>query len=553
MNLLLTPNQNADDDEWEVFKAAATCIGRMAACVGDATIMPAIPFMEGGIKSVPERARGYMHVRRLHHGRSHRRNTHPSRRPGSPRRYLFPPRPPHPRQEHRRLDSRERSQGRASNRDQLLLDDYECLETAWEEENSPPTSTVSPLYEGILNTLLPATDLSDNASNCRMAAHEGLDTAVSNAMSNTPTDCLRHVSNVLLQVLRQQEHPNGLVNQLINYRRPEQLDPRARFSKPTYPNLPLPARLRQTRTAKTKSRYPSLSIVTRSSIVAERTSKTNCARLKGVDVNDLFSSQPVPSSQSQSGAAAPPSSQLDAFQQEVTPSSAQPTVSATSSGTRKRNRSSTRQEEALSQLPANVSQWALDKGLNESCILDLAEFNEMHFENLDRNMVQTTEQMRLAIGRLEISVEELKKSNAELVTISSEERNAIHRIVGQIFFCADVQGYSKDSTISNVILMYKERKPSQMGSAFASLMSENDPSFKQLVASMIKRELSTLRAHVRDRFQASLGLDAKGTKLNLYGLYVSLTKPYNIPVVKKERHTSCLSSEPRSSVKSANQ
>ncbi|CAD6893473.1 unnamed protein product, partial [Tilletia caries] len=46
MNFLLTQ----DEDEWDV-SAAATCIGRVAACVGDAIDMPAIHFIEGSIKS----------------------------------------------------------------------------------------------------------------------------------------------------------------------------------------------------------------------------------------------------------------------------------------------------------------------------------------------------------------------------------------------------------------------------------------------------------------------------------------------------------------------
>ncbi|CAD6944523.1 unnamed protein product [Tilletia controversa] len=52
MNFLLTQ----DEDEWDV-SAAATCIGRVAACVGDAIDMPAIHFIEGSIKSKDWRRR----------------------------------------------------------------------------------------------------------------------------------------------------------------------------------------------------------------------------------------------------------------------------------------------------------------------------------------------------------------------------------------------------------------------------------------------------------------------------------------------------------------
>ncbi|CAD6957909.1 unnamed protein product [Tilletia caries] len=52
MNLLLTQ----DEDEWDV-SAAATCIGRITACVGDAIDMPAIHFIEGSMKSEDWRRR----------------------------------------------------------------------------------------------------------------------------------------------------------------------------------------------------------------------------------------------------------------------------------------------------------------------------------------------------------------------------------------------------------------------------------------------------------------------------------------------------------------
>ncbi|KAE8217643.1 hypothetical protein CF319_g8317 [Tilletia indica] len=241
MNLLLTQDEDADEDEWDVSKAAATCIGRMAACVGDAIVMPAIPFIEGGIKSEDWRGReaACMCFGSIMEGPTVETLT-PLVAQALPV-VISLLQDPHILVK----DTAAWTLGRmtenvcsAISHDQLtplveaavngLKDEPRIVtnccwtimnvcsqlglhETAWEEGNPPPTSTVSPLYEGIVNSLLIATDRSDNASNSRTTAYEGLATA----MSNAPTDCLQHVSNVLLEVLRRQEHLNGLVNQLI--------------------------------------------------------------------------------------------------------------------------------------------------------------------------------------------------------------------------------------------------------------------------------------------------------------------------------------------------
>lgn len=51
MELLKQQDEDADEDEWDVSKAAGTCIGLLAQCVGDDIVRLTIPFIEGNIKS----------------------------------------------------------------------------------------------------------------------------------------------------------------------------------------------------------------------------------------------------------------------------------------------------------------------------------------------------------------------------------------------------------------------------------------------------------------------------------------------------------------------
>ncbi|KAK0534203.1 karyopherin Kap95 [Tilletia horrida] len=241
MNLLLTQDEDADEDEWDVSKAAATCIGRLAACVGDAIVMPAIPFIEKHFKSEDWRGReaACMCFGSIMDG--------PQIETLSPLVSQALPVVISLLQDPNVLvkDTAAWTLGRITDavcsvitQEQLtplieaavngLKDEPRIVtnccwtimnlcsqlglhEQPYEEDNPPQTNTISPIYEGIVKSLLIATDRSDNASNSRTTAYE----ALASAMTSAPNDCLQHVSNVLLEIIRRQEHLNGLVNQLI--------------------------------------------------------------------------------------------------------------------------------------------------------------------------------------------------------------------------------------------------------------------------------------------------------------------------------------------------
>ncbi|MCO5597924.1 hypothetical protein L7F22_052010 [Adiantum nelumboides] len=57
MDLVKTQDEDADEDEWDVSKAAGVCIGLLAQCVSDDIVPLAIPFIEANIKSADWRAR----------------------------------------------------------------------------------------------------------------------------------------------------------------------------------------------------------------------------------------------------------------------------------------------------------------------------------------------------------------------------------------------------------------------------------------------------------------------------------------------------------------
>lgn len=73
------------------------------------------------------------------------------------------------------------------------------------------TAPISPFFEGITTALLQIASRPTNESNSRSAAFEAIGAAVDSA----PRDCLPHVSNIVLQLLDRQESLNGMVDQLV--------------------------------------------------------------------------------------------------------------------------------------------------------------------------------------------------------------------------------------------------------------------------------------------------------------------------------------------------
>ncbi|CAO1632013.1 unnamed protein product [Sympodiomycopsis kandeliae] len=74
-----------------------------------------------------------------------------------------------------------------------------------------PTATISPYYQGITSALLQVASRNSNESNARSAAFE----AISEAVDNAPRDCIEHVSAIVLQLLERQESLNNMADQLV--------------------------------------------------------------------------------------------------------------------------------------------------------------------------------------------------------------------------------------------------------------------------------------------------------------------------------------------------
>lgn len=79
------------------------------------------------------------------------------------------------------------------------------------EGNPAPTAPISPLFEGIVSTLLAASDRPSNEANARSSAYEALSTAVAGCAQDT----LPHVNNVAVTVLDRQGKLNAMASQLV--------------------------------------------------------------------------------------------------------------------------------------------------------------------------------------------------------------------------------------------------------------------------------------------------------------------------------------------------
>ncbi|CEH12917.1 karyopherin kap95 [Ceraceosorus bombacis] len=79
------------------------------------------------------------------------------------------------------------------------------------EGNPAPTAVISPFFEGIIGTLLAASDRSSNEANARSSAYEALSTAVTGCAQDT----LPHVNNVAVTILDRQGKLNAMASQLV--------------------------------------------------------------------------------------------------------------------------------------------------------------------------------------------------------------------------------------------------------------------------------------------------------------------------------------------------
>ncbi|PWN46943.1 putative karyopherin beta-1 subunit [Violaceomyces palustris] len=242
MDLLKLQDEDADEDEWDVSKAAGTCIGLLAQVVNDDIVRLAIPFIEANIKNPDWHGReaAVMCFGSIMEG-PNSKTLAPLVEQALPtiiemlRDQSVPVK-----------DTAAWTLGRISDLccesikpdihlpsliQALVLglqDDPRIVTNccwaimnlseqmganavAYEEGSAPQTTPLSPFFDGIVGSLLQATGRPSNESNSRTSAYE----ALASSVTNCAADCLQQASNVLVQVLDRQEQLNGMANQLV--------------------------------------------------------------------------------------------------------------------------------------------------------------------------------------------------------------------------------------------------------------------------------------------------------------------------------------------------
>lgn len=240
MELLKLQDEDADEDEWDVAKAAGTCLGLLAQVVGDAVVAIAVPFIEGHVKSPDWHAReaALMCFGSIMDGPdTHMLGTLVDQALPTVLELLRDP------SVHVK-DTAAWTVGRicefvhAAIRPDVQLppvvqallgelgDDARIVtHCCWALMNlaehkgilsdldnvDPPTTVLSPYFETIATALMAATDRGTNESNSRTSAYE----ALASLVANSATDCLPQASGVLVAIVERQEQLNAMAAQLV--------------------------------------------------------------------------------------------------------------------------------------------------------------------------------------------------------------------------------------------------------------------------------------------------------------------------------------------------
>lgn len=242
MELLKTQDEDADEDEWDVSKAAGVCTGLLAQSVGDDIVPLAIPFIETNIKSPDWHARdaAVLCFGQILDGPMTKTLT-PLVEQALPTIIgMMTDQSPAVK------DSVAWTLGRITD---LLCDvihpdvhlpelvraaivglqdkPHIAMLSGWtlmnlteqlgglsvpdDDGNPGPTSIVSRFFADIVNSLVAATDRPNNEQNARTSAYE----ALASSMAGCAGDCLPNASSVLVTMLDRQERLNGMANQLV--------------------------------------------------------------------------------------------------------------------------------------------------------------------------------------------------------------------------------------------------------------------------------------------------------------------------------------------------
>lgn len=242
MELLKTQDEDADEDEWDVSKAAGVCTGLLAQSVGDDIVQYAIPFIESNIKSPDWHARdaAVLCFGQILDGPLTKTLT-PLVEQALPTIIGMMTD-----QSAAVKDSVAWTLGRITD---LLCDvihpdvhlpelvraaivglqdkPHIAMLSGWtlmnlteqlgglsvpdDDGNPGQTSVISRFFPDIVNSLVAATDRPNNEQNARTSAYE----ALASSMAGCANDCLPNASSVLVTMLDRQEHLNGMANQLV--------------------------------------------------------------------------------------------------------------------------------------------------------------------------------------------------------------------------------------------------------------------------------------------------------------------------------------------------
>ena len=242
LELLRQQEEDADEDEWDVAKAAGVCVGLLAQCVGDPIVPIVIPFIELNIKNGDWRARdaAVMCFGSILDG--------PDSKTLAPLVEQALPSIIEMLSDNSVAvkDTAAWTLGRISDllltsidRETMLPTLVQALLAALHDQpriamhccwaimnlceqlggpaqmtadgSDAPTAPISPYFEAIVNNLLQFTQRDNNEANSRTTAYECL----ASAASNGAKDCLPHISKLLLTILERQEHLNSMAAQLV--------------------------------------------------------------------------------------------------------------------------------------------------------------------------------------------------------------------------------------------------------------------------------------------------------------------------------------------------
>lgn len=242
MELVKQQDEDADEDEWDVSKAAGVCIGLLSQCVADDIVSLAIPFIEANIKSTDwrERDAAVLCFGQILDGPSVKTLTplveqalpiiiemmtdqSPAVKDSvawtlgritdllivviQPEVHLAP-------LIRAALTGLQDRPHIAMLSGWILLNITDQLggNAALQPDGSPAqTSIISPYIPDIVQSLLTSTDRPTNEHNARTSAYEALSTA----MSSSAGDCLPQVSATLLTILDRQEKLNSIISELV--------------------------------------------------------------------------------------------------------------------------------------------------------------------------------------------------------------------------------------------------------------------------------------------------------------------------------------------------